>query len=101
MLTIEVLCYLSERLWSPSVAGQQPAAPDWRKWGPRRVCSFGHVVSFRLLWCCRSPAGEPGTLAGARSHFVWYGYLTMNLKLMRVTGMLSFLHFRILSFISI
>jgi hypothetical protein len=32
-------------------AGQQPAAPDWLKFGPRCICSFGDGFSFRLIRC--------------------------------------------------
>ena len=56
-------------LWfgGKSNAGQQPAAPDWRKYGPRRVCSFGHVFSFSSLRCFRrQPVSRE--LAGRAAH---------------------------------
>jgi hypothetical protein len=47
----------SNKAQGQGFVGQQSAAPDWRNPGLRGGSSFGHVSSFRLIQCCRSPAG--------------------------------------------
>ena len=55
MMSIMSFSRSSASMWRPTQgkAGQQPAAPDWLNTGPCHVCSFGHLFSFRLLWCYR------------------------------------------------